>query len=550
MKAKGNLFVEVVRCSRGRVAVREIKCCVFIIFLTALLLRVGPPFALAGEAGVKLPAESTGEKEAKIQLSLKDATRIALLNNLDIAVEKFNPQLAETLVAQAKSEFLPVAFTGIDGTRSVTPSSTTTYANEVAIGDVRFNAGLRSKLITGGKVEVRYDSDRNRTSAVIATLTPITSTNLSVSFTQPLLRDYGIKITRSNIAISENQKEISKIRLASKVNDVVAQTEVAYWELISAIEIMKVRQRSLELAEELLRKNRIQVDVGVLAPVEVLAAEAVVAARKEGIITARVAIEAAEDRLRRTMNPKEYKDMWRLKIEPTDQPSFVEQRAPLDEAIQKAFSKRYDYRAAKIDLDSREIRVKVSKNGLLPRVDFVTGLGLNGLSGETTALGFTRNSGSRSPLDGNYADSLDELFSGDFYSWRAGIVVEFPLGNVSQRSEYTKRRLEEEQARTAFHNLELTIEEQVRQAVRKLQGDLERVKATRVATQLAKERLEAEERKLEVGISTSFEVLQLQQDLTAAENNEVRALIDYNESQVELQRATATLLENRKIEIQ
>lgn len=548
MNTKGNPRVEAMKGSGRRMAERKIKCCILILGLTLFIPVAWLSSLFAQDAGAKLPAELAAEREGKIKLSLKDAIRIALLNNLDIAAEKYNPQVAQMLVAKAKSEFLPVAFTGIDGSRAVKPSSTSTFSEVVSSGDVIFNAGLRSKLITGGTVELRYDSDRNRTNSLTSILTPTYITNLSVILTQPMLRDYGITITRSDIAISENQKEISKIQLASKVNDIVARTEVAYWELISAIEIMKVRQRSLELAQELLRKNRAQVEVGVLAPVEVLAAEAVVAARKEGIITARVAIEAAEDELRSLMNPKEYKDMWSLRIEPTDKPPSVEQRASLVEALQSAFSKRYDYRAAKLDLDNRGIKVKVAKNGLLPRVDLVGELGLNGLSGETTARGLSLFGGG-SPLDGGYSESLHELISGDFYSWRAGVSVEFPLGNVSQRSEYNRRRLEEEQARTNFHSLELVIQKQVRQAVRKLQGDLERVNATRVATDLAKERLEVAEKKLEVGISTSFEVLQLQEDLTTAENNAVRAIIDYNESLVELQRATATLLENKKIEI-
>ncbi len=527
---------------------RKIKCRVFIFVIAALFLWEFSSSSLAKEAGPKLPVKSSLQSESTLKLSIKDSVRIALLNNLDIAVERFNPQIAQTFVAKAKSEFHPVVFTGVDGERTVSPSSTSTFTNVVASSNLNFNAGLKSKVITGGTVEVRYDSNRNRTNSRVATLTPSFTTNLSLTVTQPLLRGYGITINRSNIDISKNQRRISEIEFASRVNDIVAQTEVAYWELVSAEEIFKVRQRSQELAEELLRKNQIQVEVGVMAPVEILQAEAVVAERREAIINARVAIKDAEDKLRRIMNPKEHKDMWALTVVPTDEPPFEEQQFDLEDILKKSFVKRYDYREAKLDLKNRGIRVKVSKNGMLPRLDMVSSVGLNGLSGRTTSLGLS-TLGGPSPLDGNYTDSLHELFSGDFYSWMIGVSVEFPIGNVERRSEYTRRKLEERQAIIKLHNLELVIQEEVRKAARRLNGDLERVKATRVAEELARERLESEEKKLEVGISTNFEVLELQEDLAIAENNAVRAIIDYNESMVELQRVTATLLDNRKIRI-
>ncbi len=542
MKAKEIVGVMTMSILRETIAGRKIKSRIFIAFLTVLIVGVWARPPLAQQSGIKLPSSSSGQGEKILKLGLKEAVGISLLNNLDIAAEKFNPQIAETVLARAKSEFHPVIFGGVDAERKVRPSGSSVFSVEAVNNEFNFNAGLKSKFITGGSAEIRYDSSRDNTNSLSATLAPSFTTDVSLIVTQPLLRDYGITINRSSIIISENEREIARTELASKVNDIVAQTEVAYWELVSSIEILKVRQRSLDLAKELLRKNQIKVEVGVLAPVEILQAEAVVAGRKEDIITARVAIEDAEDSLRRIMNPREYKDMWRLKIEPRDEPPFLEYHPSLEDMLREAFSKRYDYNEAILDLKNRGIRVKVAKNGMLPRVDLVGSLGLNGLSGESTGLPI-------SPFDGGYGDSLDTLTSGDYYSWQVGVTVEYPLGNVSQRSEFTRRKLEEQQAQTQLRNLELVVQEQVRRAVRSLEGNLERVKATRVASSLARERLEAEESKFEVGISTNFEVLELQEDLAIAENNAVRAIIDYYESQVELLRTTATLLESRRIKI-
>jgi outer membrane protein TolC len=551
MRDRDRLSIDIERGSEESTAAAKIKYRILSVLFISFFLVINAFPASAQEAGQTLPDKpSTAKKGDKLKLSLRDAIKTALVNNLDIAAERFSPQIAETAVAAARAAFHPTLFTGIDGERSVRPSASRIFATESsASSDFDFNAGLKAKLITGGTVEFRYDSNRNRTNSSFVTMTPTLSTDLTLTVTQPLLRDYGISINRSNIEISENQKAIAELELASRVNDIVAQTETSYWALVSAIEILKVRQRSLELAQELLRKNKIQVEVGVLAPVEILQAEAVVAAREEAIINARVAIKDAEDRLKRIMNPQGYKDVWKTAILPTDKPPFVEKQPTLDKILQQAFDNRYDYRQAKIDLRNRGIKVDVAKNGMLPRVDLVGGFGLNGLSGETTAAGLTALGG-RSAFDGNFTDSLHELFSGDFYSWQIGLSLEYPLGNVARRSEFTRRKLEQKQATTKLNNLELIIQEQVRKAARRVQGDLERVKATRVASELARERLEAEEKKFEVGISTNFEVLELQEDVAIAENNEVRALIDYNQSLVELQRVTATLLDNKNIKIE
>ncbi len=502
------------------------------------VLLVAIAFAFSGGAAAleehdiaPIPVPRGAEPQA-IQLSLQDCILLVLENNLEIVVARFEPKIREAEIVGARAEFDPSVDFGIDFDRSVTATAFRVGMITQSFGldekTLTMSAGVRSKILTGSEVSVDVQAVRLETNSVFATLVPSYTTNVVLTVSQPLLQGFGPGFNLSNITLANNNRDISELDFQQSVAQTVADVQTTYWELVFSIENLKVAQTSLQRAKRFLRETRARVEVGVLAPVEILASEAEVAARQEAVIVAEGAVSDVEDRLTRLIIPASRPELWELGIIPTDEPRFVPSPISLQESLGKAFDKRWDYRKAKIDLENRHIQVKVAKNSLLPRVDLRGSFGLNGLSGSSAIPGIA------SPVQGDYGESFHQMFTGDFYQLGAGLVVEYPLGNRLARSELTKRRLEVLQGLASLKNLEVGIEVEVRNAVRQVGIDVNRVRATRKARELAVEKLRAEEKKFEVGISTAFNVLEFQEDLAQAQRNELRAITDYNESLVQL----------------
>jgi len=350
-----------------------------------------------------------------------------------------------------------------------------------------------------------------------------------LTLTQPLLKNFGVDVNRVQIKIAQNERAISLDRFRQKTMDVVTQVQTAYWELVFALENLKVQERSLRLARELAELNRARVRAGVAAPVEITQAEAEVAAREGDVIVAEKGVRDAEDRLKVVLNlPKEGE--WGGIILPADPASFSPVTLDLPQVVTDALRKRPEYQAAKVDLGNRELTLRFARNQLLPDLSFQASVGLNGLGG-------------------NYEEDTDKLGSGDFYTASAGIVLTIPLGNRAARAEFLKAQLEEEQAKVSLRNLELQITAEVREAVRRVEADTKRVDATKAARVLAEEQLRIEQKRLEAGVSTTFEVLRFQRDLAAAQANEVKVLTDYNKSLATLDRVRGVVLEKHRIQL-
>ncbi|MBI2002711.1 MAG: TolC family protein [candidate division NC10 bacterium] len=221
---------------------------------------------------------------------------------------------------------------------------------------------------------------------------------------------------------------------------------------------------------------------------------------------------------------------WGQEIRPTDTASFEVKPINLDEAIQKALENRFEYKSAKLDIDNRELSVRLTRNQLLPDPSLTSSVSMNGF--------------------GNvYGSDLSELGSGHFASYSVGVILTVPLGNRAAQASYLKAKLTADQARTSLKQLGLTITQQVREAVRRVESDAKRVEANRAARMLAEEQLRVEQRRLEAGVTTTFNVLSFQRDLAAAQANEIRAITDYNKSLANLEKVRGTVLERNRIEM-
>jgi outer membrane protein len=490
------------------------------------------------EQGTAMPASTT---ERVLELSLEDAIRLALQNNLDIERDRFNPLIAHTDVEQARAAFDPAI--GLETSISQTKSLPTT---EIVVGtdsagnpvfvprrpfskDGEVTPLFKQQIITGGNYELRFVNTRQNISPTILTTgtrtlqDPRFESSLELTFIQPLLRDFGIAVNTAPIRRAQKAEEIAEERLLQTILDVVFRVQEVYWGLVFRIGDLAARRESQKLAEDFLAENKVRVELGTLAPIELVQAETQVKIREEDVIVAEAAVRDAEDTLQEVLNIPEMLGTWALRVRLIDKPAFTPVSAlTVEEQVVQALKSRPDILESRLDIASRQIARDVARNQLLPRLDF-------------EAQGALRAFGAGAD------DALGTLSDAEGYLWFLGLRFEYPLGNRAARNEFSKRSLELQQALVEQRRIILTIVREIRQAVRDIETSIKRVEVTRAATVLAQTQLEAEQEKFRLGLSTSFRVLEFQTDLTDARSAETRALSDYNVDLAQLDQRTGTL---------
>jgi outer membrane protein len=509
-----------------------------------------PRYHLAEGKEPQSPGSNAGEvKETATQeplaLSLQDCIMMALQNNLDIAVEGYNPKMSEEDIRKEKAAFDPLFYTDAYYANYYLPTNNAFYSSVAGRAGQVFtdkhqnwdlNFGWRQALPTGTSYQLSYNNDRfysllgREIDQTFYTFNPNYTSELGLTLSQALLKDFGIDVNKTRIYIAQNNKDISLQQFRDRVFSVIAEVQNFYWNLAAAVVNLEVNRRSLKLAQDLLEINKAKVRAGTLAPLEIVQAEAEVASREENVIVAENLIKQIEDVLRRVMNLTSESQMWERPIRTTDKPSFVPQQLSVDESLKRALELRPDYAQAQIDLANRDIYKRYTHNQLLPSLNLQGSAGLNGIGS-------------------SYHDNSRVLRGGDYYSYSVGLILEVPIGNRYARAEYTKASLDQEKSKTSLANLEQKITVEIREVVRQIQTNAKRIETTEKARLLSQKKLEVEEKKLNVGMSTNFEVLRTQRDLLEAETNWLKALLDYQRSLVSLERVEGTILEKHNIEL-
>ncbi len=488
-------------------------------------------------------------EEEQLTITIKDAIKIAVEKNLSLKFQAMEPEIKKSEIEVGESDFDPTLFTGIYFLKDIRPSASAFADPDVAINFERtWNLGIRQKLKLGTEYELTLQSTRDKSNSKYAGLDPQYSTELTFNFTQPLLKGFGIDINTSQILIAKNNKDISEADFRQLLIDTISNVQNAYWDLVYAKENLKVQEESLKLAQDFEKRVKAQVRVGIMAPIEILQAQAEVAAREEDIIMAQNSLEKASDVLKEIMNMKEDLYDWGGLLQPLDEPAFSGKIPNLKKKIAKALELRPDIQKTRLDLKNENINLKYNENQLYPTLDLVASLGLNGISGVAKTVGFGGNA-SKSKFGGGYGKDFDRMMWTDFHTWQVGINVEYPLGNRRAKNELSVSKLRIKKWLFQLKDLEKKISLQVRDGKREIETNIKRVESTRISRKLAEEKLEAEVKKFEAGLSTSFNVLSYQKDLTEQETREIQALIDYNRSLVNFHQVVAETLEVHHITV-
>ncbi len=476
-------------------------------------------------------------EDDKVKLTLEDAVALTLRRNLSVVVERYRRSQSIYGIEEALGIFdLNLGSTFQLSEDSRPSNSRLENADTVTSENTVLNFDLDKLTALGGTANLSFDNNRFESSNLQFDPNPQFNIDLDLSYTQPLLRNFGRDITRNNIMVAQKNSAISRETFVSQVEAIVQQVSDRYWILVEALEQLKVAEESLALAEELHEMNKIQVEVGTMAPLETVRSEAGVATRQEQIIRRTADVEDSADFLRQLLNLDRAR-FWDVEIVPVTDPitSYIE--VDFDQAYATALEKRPDIASQRLNNDIRQLQADFARNQKKPRLD-VTG-----------RYGYSALDGSGSLGDNGYSETLDQILDAEFDGWVLQAVFAYPLQNRAARARSIQADLNVKQGEFEMLDLEQQVLLTVRSVARAVRTAEQQIEAAKVSTKLERKNLEAEQKRYENGLSTSFEVLQIQEDLTEALSREVQAITAYRRALNAYYTATGEILEQVGVEL-
>jgi outer membrane protein len=480
-----------------------------------------------------LPAAAFAQERPTLELTLEEAIRRTLENNVDIAVDRYTPESRAQDIKSAEGAYDPTAgATLTQGSRSSAASNVFAGAQKVQTDSSVWNFNATQNLKTGASLRLDWNNSRSDTNSIFTTFNPSYNSSLTLNLAQPLLRDLSVDSSRQQLRVAKKNREMSDVNFRQTVINTVATVKKLYYNLIYAIDNLEAQRKSLALAKRLLEENQIKVRVGTLAPLDVVLAESEVAAREGDVIVAEAALFDAEDVVKRAIFPLSSPELWALRVAPKDRPTADVFQVDEAAAIKNALENRTDMVNARKTLELAAYSVQYTKNQVLPTVDLIGTLGAAGIGGT-----FITRDGLGGPVistvPGGYGDALSDLFNFKYPNWTLGVSFSYAIRNRSADAAAARSRIARDQALASLARLEMQVAYEVRTATRAVESNFKRVASTRAARVLRERQLDAEQKKFAAGMSTNFLVTQAQRDLAVAEVAELSATADYRKSVVD-----------------
>lgn len=526
----------------------------------------------------------------RVMLTLRDALLMALENNRDIEVERLNVQMYEFDVRSAEGVYDPTLSSSLFYDRRNTP-----IANPLAGGQ---NGGLLTDSVSGtstlakriptqgGLFQATFDNKRETTQNLFNQLNPQYTTNLTFTFTQPVMRNRTIDASRRQIKIAKKRLDISDSQFRQRAIEIIAQVQRAYWDLVFARRDREIKSESVDLARTQLEHNQRLVEAGTLAPSDIISARVELERRNEEAEAALEAIQRAENALKALLLQPSNSDQWNSEFVPVEKPQVDSSASlPLQDATRLALQNRPEMEQYRFREDLNKIDAEFYRDQTKPQVDFFASYGTIGLAGTERSGSnfFTESSlatadrinrlvnfvnGLPTPpsplipvlppitstpipnfLLGGYGQSLGNMFKNDFRAWRVGVNINFTFSNQTAKANLGRALAEGRQIDAQRQRQEQAIQVEVRNALQAVETARRRVEAAKNSRINAELQYQSEQRKFDAGQSTNFFVLDRQNAQSAARGRELRALTDYTKAVAELQRALSTSLSSNNVEV-
>ncbi len=491
-----------------------------------------------------------------LELGIKDAVRLALSNNLEIAIEDYNEGITRELITSAEGFYDPQFSFGARWDSREFPAISILEAGRGITTSSSKNLGLTSSISQqvpgGGAFEFQFNNSRRSNNSLFSTINPNYWSTSDFSFTQPLWRGFRKTQTEHQLKLYNLDRRIDDGQFKERVTGIIQQVQEQYWELVSAINDHEIRRQSRELAILQHRDNKKRVNIGILAPIEVSRSRTEVSTREKTVIQSEVQIIRYQNALKRLLAPDPNASMWSLTLIPTDRPEVRDVEMTLKDAIKNAFASRPELERIRLQLEKNQVDYDFYKNVGKPRVNLRANIGSVGTSGQTFRnvdfLGaLAREPDPDHPFSGNLGTSVSRALGFDFIDYGVGVEVTIPLRNRVNEGDLARTAIAERQLRSQLKSQQMLIVEEVRNAFESITTQKKQLEVARLALQLSGEQLDLETRRFEAGLSNNFELLTYQRDLAEAQVQELRAQIDYQLAVMHLQRAMNTIVTDSDI---
>ena len=518
-----------------------------------------PPVAPNFQAPVRpLPsADRVGvDVSNQLPLSLDDAIELALQNNNDIDASRNDVQIAEFNLRGARGVYDPLL-----SSESYYESLTTPTASAIggavngAVTQTRYfgNAGVNGFTPWfGGQYSARFDSSRTTTSNTNSFLNPQFPTSLNFSYTQPLFRNFRFDANRRQIEIAKKNLSLSDAQFRQRAIEVIALVEQAYWNLVFSLRNLQVQIDAVKQARTQLESNQRQVEKGVLAPIEVVAATAQITTFEQNVYAAQESVTRAENTLKTLMLPDRSAEVWSRPITPVSPVSLEPPRIGHEVAVVEALRNRPEITQLETSAEINQIDQRFYKDQTKPQIDLVGSFTSQGLAGTETPAAINPNTGlSRVPpnLVGGYFNSLGNLAALDYPTYRAGVSISLPWGNTIAKANLGRSLVEADRIKNQRAQTEQVIEAEVRNSIQALRSAEARLSAAVAARTSSEQLYESEQRQFRSGTTTFYLVMQRQTELLEARSRELQAQTDLNKAISEFQRSTGTTLSANNVTV-
>jgi outer membrane protein len=496
-------------------------------------------------------------KDGKLKLSQADAIRLVLENNLDIVVDRFDPALSEYNIQSAYRIFDPQLTTTLNVYESTSPQpgAFVTGSNFYKSLNQNWNFNYTQLFQTGTQFQVGFNNSRFSDNSSRNNVNPYYTAGLTVSLVQPLLKNFGFLPNNRPIRIAKNNKEINDYLFAQRIIDLVNQTQGLYWEIVFTREDIKVKQRSLDLATKTNEDNKRQVEIGTLAPIEIVKSESEIANRKEDLITSQFTLQQLEDQFKKLISQSGDPGQVLARVDPVDStlPPTALKDFDLAQAVAYAIEARPEIKQVRKQIENGEIDRKFYRNQMLPSVNLGVQWVSSGLDGIIRQYNIDPVSGL--PIAGpiiaenGWSAALSQVGQAQSPTYAAQLTVQIPVRNRAAQADYAYASMFKRRAENNLKALEQQVALQVRNAYTLLEMQRARIEATQIARGLAEKNLEAEQKKFQLGTSTIRFVLEEQRNLAVAQSNELRSLVDFTKAKQDLDKAMGKTLEENNISI-
>ena len=485
-----------------------------------------------------LPYQTPGPR---VELSIQDAVQRATERNIDIAVARITPRLTDFTILGLEANYRVNLTSALSNTNTTELPRQTIQGIQAPTTSARENwsAGIAQNLFWGGgNYSVSWTNSRLDNPSGVNIRNPQYSSGISASLTQPLLRGFRIDGTRAALQTNRISQQNDQIQLNATTVSTQANVRNAYWDLVFAVQAVEASQGSFDLAARLVKDNQARVEIGTLAPIDIVTAQAEEATRRQALVQAQANVRTAELALKRLIVSGTDDPLWSSSINPVDRPPTNPEPINLEGAVTRALGERTDLMQTKNNLRISDINLKNQVDQTRPQLNLTANYGLSGLGGPILQ-------GVNAGIPSGYLDALRSITGFDAPLWTVGVNFAYPLGQSQQEANVARSRLSLDQTRANVKALELQIATEVTSAALTVQSSLESVQASSVARELSQKRLEAAQSKFEVGMATNYEVVQAQRDFVDARNNELRAILTYRKALVNFE--TVQTVGNRTI---